>query len=165
MKKLVLSVASLIIVLTVILVALTFLHVFRLPRVFVNVLGANYSLTHWASWIGTLYIAFVTPVYPIVKRKFATHLRSVLPVHIIGNLIAVLFVSVHFAHQVTRPVSSYPVLGTGTILYSTMIILVSTGFIQYSSIAQKYAKQLKFLHPAFALTFYAVIVMHIIHGI
>jgi len=165
MKKVVLSVAAIIIMLTIVIVALIFLRVFRLPFVYVDILGANHSLTHWVGWIGTLYIAFATPVYPIIKRKFATHIRSALNSHIIGNLIAVFAVSIHFAHQVTRPASSYPDLGTGIVLYATMIILVATGFIQYSSIAKKYVKQMKFLHPAFALTFYTVIVMHIIHGI
>lgn len=165
MKKLVLSVATVIILLTIAIVALIFLRVFRLPFVFVNILGANHSLTHWIGWIGALYIAFATPVYPITKRKFPTHIKSALSSHIAGNLIAVLLVSIHFAHQVTRPASSYPDLDTGIILYATMIGLVSTGLIQYSFIAKKFINQMKFLHPAFALTFYTVIVIHIIQGI
>ena len=165
MKKLVLSIAAIIIMVTIVVVALVFLRVFRLPFVYVTILGANHSLTHWIGWIGALYIAFATPVYPITKRKFPPLIKSALSSHIVGNLIAVLLVSTHFAHQVTRPASSYPDLGTGIVLYATMIILVSTGFIQYSSIAKKYINQMKFLHPAFALTFYTVIVMHIIQGI
>jgi hypothetical protein len=165
MKKLILTVASIIVLVTVILVALIFLRAVRLPFVNVDILGANHSLTHWIGWIGSLYIFFTTPVYPIVKHKFAKHLRATLNIHIIGNLLAVLLVSVHFAHQVTRPASNYPDLGTGIVLYATMILLVSTGLILYSGIAKKFAKQIHFLHPAFTLTFYTIIIMHIIQGI
>jgi hypothetical protein len=165
MKKLILSIASLIIVATTIIVALIFLRAFRLPFVNVSILGADYSLTHWVSWIGTLYIAFATPIYPIIKHRFPKYLSSTLSFHITGNLIGVMLVSVHFAHQVTRSASNYPDLGTGIVLYATMLFLASTGFIQYSSLTKKFAKQIRFLHPAFALTFYTVIIMHIIHGI
>ena len=165
MKKVVLTVASIIIVATVIIVTLIFLRAFRLPFVNVNILGATYSLTHWVGWIGALYIAFATPIYPMVKHRFPKHLRRTLYFHIIGNLTGVLLVSVHFAHQVTRSASNYPDIGTGIVLYATMLILASTGFMQYSSLAKRFAKQIKFLHPAFALTFYTVIIMHIIQGI
>lgn len=82
----------------------------------------------------------------------------------IGNLIAVLLVSVHFAHQVTRPAGNYPDLSTGIILYVTMILLVLTGFIMYSGIAKRLYKQILFFHPAFTLTFYMVIIIHIIRN-
>ena len=79
-------------------------------------------------------------------------------------MLAVLRVSIHFAHQVTRPASNYPDLGTGIVLYATMILLVTTGMVSISNIGTKFAKQTSFLHPAFALTFYTVIIMHIIRG-
>jgi len=79
-----------------------------------------------------------------------------------GNLLAVLLVSLHFAQQVTRSAIN---LGSGIVLYSTIILLVSTGIAMYSNIARKLTKQLHFLHPAFAILFYLVIVVHIIHGI
>jgi len=150
---------------TAIIEALIFLRISRLPFVQITVLGATNSLTHWIGWIGTLYIAFSSPVQPIVKRKAARHMRTALNIHMIGNLLAVLLVSVHFAHQVTRPASSYPDLGTGIVLYATMVLLVATGIVMYSGIANRFAKQWRFLHPAFALTFYTVIIMHIIRGI
>jgi len=80
-------------------------------------------------------------------------------------LLAVLLISIHFSHQVTRPASNYPDLGTGIVLYAAMLLLVSTGFVLYSDIAKKYNRQLLFWHPAFALTFYIAIIIHIIQGI
>jgi hypothetical protein len=165
MKKAVLISALTIIIVTVIIEALIFLHLIRLPFIQVNILGASHSLTHWIGWIGTLYIAFVTPVLPIVKRKAPKYFGKTLNVHIIGNLVAVFLVSVHFAHQVTRATSNYPDLGTGVVLYGAMILLVATGIVRYSGIVRRFAKELIFLHPSFAVTFYMVIILHILHGI
>ena len=163
-KPLVLS-ASTIIAVIVIIVALIFLRVFRIPFFQIEVLGVSNSAVHWIGFIGTLYIAFATPIYPIVKRKFPQHLGKMLNVHVLGNLIGVLLVSIHFTHQVTRPIDSYPDLGTGIVLSVSMILLVVTGFVLSSGFGRKFFRQIRFLHPAFALTFYLVIVMHIIHGI
>lgn len=161
LKKLAMGILSIILISIIIIVALIFLNLFRLPYIQISFLGASFSLTHWIGWIGTLFIAFFTPIQPMVKRKFAKHIKIVLTMHMAGNLIAVLLVSVHFAHQITRPIAFYPDLGTGVILYVTMILLVSTGFVMYSGIAKKFYKQLLFFHPAFSLTFYIVIIMHI----
>jgi hypothetical protein len=164
-EKTLVLLASVIIAVIVIIVALIFLGVFRIPFFQISVLGASHSAVHWIGFIGTLYIAFATPVYPLVKRKYPQHIQRTLNIHVIGNLLAVLLVSIHFAHQVTRPASNYPDLGTGIVLYATMILLVTTGMVSISNIGTKFAKQTSFLHPAFALTFYTVIIMHIIQGI
>lgn len=157
--------ASAIIAVTVIVVALIFLRVFRIPFFQINVLGISNSAVHWIGWIGTSYIAFATPAYSIVKRKYPRHILKMLNIHVVGNLLSVLLVSIHFAHQVTRPASSYPDLGTGVVLYAAMILLVATGMGLISGLGRKLVKQIRFLHPAFALTFYTVIIMHIIHAI
>jgi hypothetical protein len=88
-----------------------------------------------------------------------------LSIHVTGNLLGVLLVSIHFAHQVTRPISAYPDLGTGIVLYATMIMLSATGLILITGIGRKLYKQIRFLHPAFAITFYTVIVMHILEDL
>jgi hypothetical protein len=62
-----------------------------------------------------------------------------------------LMVTIHFAHQVTRPASSYPDLGTGIVLYATMIILLMTGFVLISGL-RILSKQNRFVHPAYAIT-------------
>jgi hypothetical protein len=165
MKRAILLTAWILIIAAAIIEALILLHMLRLPFIQVNLFGATYSLTHWIGWIGTLYIAFATPVLPIIRRKAPIYFGKTLNIHIIGNLIAVLLVSVHFAHQVTRSTSSYPDLGTGIVLYAAMMLLVATGILRYSGIGKRFAKQLIFLHPAFAVTFYMVIILHILHGI
>jgi uncharacterized membrane protein len=100
-----------------------------------------------------------------IEFQLRSQVGKTLNIHIIGNLVAVLLVSVHFAHQVTRSTSAYPDLGTGIVLYAAMMLLVATGILRYSGIGKRFAKQIIFLHPAFAVTFYMVIILHILHGI
>jgi hypothetical protein len=149
----------------IVVVGLVFLRVFRIPFVQVSLFGISHSAVHWIGWAGTLYIALATPVYPIVKRRQPHRMRKTLYLHVVGNLLAVLLVSVHFAHQVTRPESSYPDLGTGVVLYAAMVLLVATGMVLVSGVGKRLGKHVRFVHPALALTFYLVIVMHIIHGL
>jgi len=157
--------ASAIVIITVIVVGLIFLGVFRIPYFQVSLFGVSHSAVHWIGWAGTLYIAFATPVYPLVKRRHPHRMRKALFLHVVGNLLAVLLVSIHFAHQVTRPASSYPDLGTGVVLYAAMILLVASGMVLVSGVGKRLMRHMRFLHPALALSFYLVIVMHIIHGL
>ena len=135
-----------------ILVAAIFLHVWRLPYVQLEVFGISNSTVHWIGWIGTIYVAFATSFYPIIKRKFPLYLNKILNIHVLGNLLGVLLVSIHFAIQVTRPADNYPHLGTGIVLYATMILLVSTGFLMISPARHKFSKQTRFLYAAYAIT-------------
>lgn len=160
-----LLIASIIIALTVIVVAAIFGHFYRFPNIYLELLGARFSLTHWFAWGGTLFILFSSIAQPIVKRKSPKHYKTMLSIHMIGNLIAVMLISIHFAQQVTRPSSSYPDLGTGVVLYTSMILLVATGIARYSGIVQKHWRPVNFLHAAFALTFFVVIIVHILHGV
>ena len=154
-----------IVAITIIVIAAIFLRIWRIPFSQVEVFGISHSTVHWIGWVGTLYIAFATPLYPIVKRKYPIHIKKILNIHVTGNLLAVLLVSIHFAHQVTRPASAYPDLGTGIVLYTSMILLVASGLVLVSGISQKYFKQMRFLHPAYATTFYTVIIIHIMQDV
>jgi hypothetical protein len=158
-------IALAIIAFTVLSIAAIFLGVYRLPFVIIDILGARNSVTHWVGWAGAIWMALYTPVYSIVKRRRPVLISGLLRAHVIGNLIAVMFVSVHFAHQVTRPANNYPDLGTGIVLYIAMILLVSSGFMVYFGYGKRWFKMIRQLHPAVALTFYLIIIMHIIHGI
>lgn len=131
----------------------------------VEILGISHSAVHWIGWIGALIIALITPIYPIIKRKYAQHLKKMMDIHVTTNLIGVLFVSIHFTHQVTRPVTAYPDLGTGLVLYIAMILLSISGMMMISGIASRFFKQIRFLHPAYAITFYTVIIIHILQDL
>jgi hypothetical protein len=166
LKRLItLLVASIIIAITVIMVAAIFGHLYRFPNIYYNLLGARFALTHWFAWGGTLFVFISSIAQPIVKRKSPSHYKTMLPIHMLGNLIAVMFISIHFAQQLTRPSTSFPDLGTGVVLYASMILLVATGLARYSGIIRKYFRSVYFLHAAFALTFFVVIIVHVLHGI
>ena len=165
MRETLIIAASVIVAIIIIVVAAIFLRVWRIPFSQVEVFGISHSTVHWIGWIGTLYIAFATPLYPIVKRKYSLHLKNILNVHVTGNLLGVLLVSIHFAHQVTRSATNYPDLGTGIVLYTSMILLVVSGLVLVSGIGQRFFKKMHFLHPAYATTFYTVIVIHILQDV
>jgi len=165
LRKALVILTSIITVFIIILVASIFLHIWRLPFVQVEFLGITHSSIHWMGWIGTIYLVFATPVYPIIKRKYPRYLNRSLNVHVIGNLLALSFISIHFAQQVTRPASNYPDLGTGVVLYAAMLLLWISGLLMVSGLGKKLSKQIRFLHPAYAVTFYTVIIMHIIQDL
>lgn len=164
-RKPTLYVAIAIIAFTLIALSAIFLRVYRLPFIIIDIFGIRNSITHWIGWIGAIWMALYTPIYSIAKRRKPELTSRLLRVHVIGNLIAVMFVSIHFAQQVTRPANNYPNLGTGIVLYVAMIILVSSGFVVYFGYGKRWLKVIRQLHPAVALTFYLTIIMHIIHGI
>ena len=90
----------------------------------------TYLFAHWLSWTGTLYIAFVTPVNFIMRRRHTRRINALRNIHIYGNLLAFMLISIHFFQQLGRPSQFYPELGTGLTLYLIALVLVGTGFAQ-----------------------------------
>lgn len=165
MRKWLTIFASLIVTIIFIVVGSIFLRIWRVPFVQIEVLGISHSAIHWIGWIGALYLAFATPFYPFIKRRYPMQVGKVLNFHVLGNLVGVLFVSIHFANHVTRPASSYPDLGTGLVLYITMIILLITGWLMVSGLSKKLYNRFLFIHPAYAVTFYTVVIIHILQDL
>jgi hypothetical protein len=125
-----------------------------------------YFVTHWLSWIGTLFIAVYTPLYYVVKRRSPLILKYLIPIHMFGNLLSFMFISMHFFQQITRPTQFYPDLGTGVALYLVMVILVSTGFLhRFQILGDTAPHQNRYLHISITLAFYIVILIHILQGI
>jgi hypothetical protein len=125
----------------------------------------NFRFNVWLSWTGVLFVAIYTPIYHILKSRFPNKAKTLLGIHVIGNLLAFMLISIHFAHQIGRSIEFYPDLGTGVVLYLVMLIMVSTGIIQRFQLAPSQGKRLKFLHLSVAISFYLVIFVHILHGI
>lgn len=129
-----------------------------------HILIGPYYIHHWLSWIGTSFVAVFTPIYIWMKRNNPANLKNLLRVHVLGNLVSFLFVSIHFTQQISRPAEFYPHLATGVVLYPTIFLLVATGFItRFTSYKNK--KGMLFVHRAVTLTFYLTIIIHILHGI
>jgi len=72
-----------------------------------------------------------------------------------------MFVSIHFTQQISRPPQAFPQLGTGIVLYAAMILLVLTGFF----LRFKPVRYSRVLHTSVAVSFYLIIVVHVLHGL
>ena len=159
LKNVSLWIALLIVVVTIILMAFVYFKVFRL-----HVLIGEFNIHHWFSWTGTLFIAFFTPAYYLLKRRYPQKIRTLLQAHVFGSLLSVMFVSIHFIQEMTRPPQSFPELGTGIVLYPAMILLTLTGFFLRFH-ATNLARQWRFIHTSVAITFYLIILVHVLHGL
>ena len=148
------------VVLTVFLMSLVYFRYVHL-----HVMVVPFYVHHWMSIAGTLFIALFTPAYSYLKRHNPTHYNAIVNAHVFGSLISVMLISIHFTQQVSRPAQSYPNLATGVVLYAVMIIFVFTGFLLRFHFARSIHKVWRFLHTSFALSFYLIIVVHILHGL
>ena len=125
-----------------------------------------YFLTHWLSWIGTLFIAFFTPIYYVLKRGIPKLLPKLIVIHMFGNLFSSMFISMHFFQQISRPPQFYPDLGTGVALFAVILILATSGFLhRFQILKNMVPHQNRFLHISITTAFYIVIVIHILQGI
>lgn len=124
-----------------------------------------YRFNHWLGWIGVIFVALYTPLYYVLKRRYAKRAKALLGSHVIGNLASFMLISIHFASQMSRPAQFFPDLGTGVVLYPIMIILVVTGIFQRFQIARNLGRKWRFLHTSLATSFYLVIFVHILQGL
>ena len=125
-----------------------------------------FRANHWFVWIGTLYIAFTVPIISILKRRYISKFLALFRVHVFGNLLAFLLISVHFVGQISRPAEFYPDLGTGLALYIIMLLLVATGFThRFQLIPQIKYQTRKVVHVCLSFSFYIIIGIHILHGL
>ena len=120
---------------------------------------------HWLSWIGTGYIAIFTPIYSIMKRSSPSRFGTLLKIHVFGNLVAFLFISIHFTQQMSRPAQFAPTLGTGLTLYIIVAIMVVTGLMQRFQLVGRFLRSWRFIHVGLSLSFYIVIVIHVLHNL
>jgi hypothetical protein len=124
----------------------------------------QYRLNHWLSWLGFIFILIHVPLFFTLKRSYIEKIRLFLAIHVLGNLSAFLLISIHFAHQISRPSQFYPDLGTGVALYASIGILVITGFFQRFGLLNRYRKKWRFLHTSLVVTLFIIIIIHILQG-
>jgi len=153
--------ATLIIIVTILLSVVSYLRIYDL-----NFIVGQYRLSHWFSWVGTFFIAIYSPIYFALKRKYPRKIRTLLRIHIYGNLFSFLLISIHFTQQVSRPEAFFPDLSTGLLLFIVMPIMVLTGYFQRFKIVNAINPHAnRYLHISLTLTFYLTILIHILQGI
>ena len=92
--------------------------------------------------------------------------KSLLRIHVFGNLFSFMLITIHFAQQISRPAAFFPDLSTGLVLYIVMPILVASGFFHRFQVFKNIKPHSnRFLHVALTLTFYLTILIHILQGI
>lgn len=127
---------------------------------FIGPFRASHSLVI----IGATYIAIATLAFTILKNRLQAKYETLVKFHVIGNLSAVLLVTIHFVSQVTR--STPPRLETGLALYVVMILLVASGFLYRFRIIPRFnIITNRLLHVGVALSFYILIGIHVLHGL
>ena len=125
-----------------------------------------FRIIHYVAFAGTLFIAFGVILFAALKRRSPNKYKILLRIHVFGNLLSFLLVSLHFAGQVGRPADSYPDFGTGLAMYLGMVLSVATGFVLRFKVFRSLSPVVnRFVHAGLAFVFYIIIVVHILHGL
>jgi hypothetical protein len=144
--------------LIVLAVILAYFTDFEKTNITKFVLVDSLTITHLASYIGGFWIAIFTPIYHVLKRRSPQHFKSMLNVHVLGNLLAFVLITTHLTHREINSVF----LGSGTALYIALVSMVVTGIIQRFNLLKSIRKQVKFVHVSMTTAFYLILIVHVI---
>jgi len=128
----------------------------------------NFFFTHLLAWIGSLYYAIYTPTYYYLKRRNPRLVKPLIKLHVYGNLLVFMLISIHIAQQLGRPAQFYPDLGTGLALYIVVALLVFTGFLHRYKIFPRNERVSRIphlnrrLHTALTFLMYFTLLVHIL---
>lgn len=127
-------------------------------------------VSHWLVWGSAMFVAVFVPMFYVLKRLYPLYSKRFLDLHVYGNLLAFLLISLHFASQVSRPEQFFPEGRTGTALYIVTILIVATGIIHRFNLLKRFgnlgmAHRNRFVHVALVLAFYLVLAVHILHNL
>ncbi len=148
-------------IITIIIITLLVLFDFIYTGFFLG----PFRFSHWMGIIGTSFIIFFVPIYYIMKRRFPKQYKILINTHIFGFTTSFLFVSIHFAGQLSRPLPFYPDLGGGVALYVIVAILVATGYLhRYRPIKLKSGKRRphinRTIHVGLIGGLYVILIVH-----
>jgi hypothetical protein len=152
--------------LSIIIATIVLMIADRLQWIHFGYFVGPFRANHWFVWIGTLYVAFTVPIIAVSKKRYPSKFLALFRLHVFGNLLAFLLISLHFSGQIDRPAAFYPDLGTGLALYVIMILLVATGFThRFQLIPQIKSQTRRFVHIGLSFSFYIIIGIHVLHGL
>jgi hypothetical protein len=130
-----------------------------------QVIIGPFFLHHWFSLIGGAYLLTFIAIYAYLKRHTAVNRGTLLKVHVFGNLLAVMLVSVHFAVQMSRPAQFAPDLGTGLATYLLFMVIVAAGFMMRFGLAVKHRESWHLIHVGLSLSLFIVLVIHTLRNL
>lgn len=123
-----------------------------------------FLLIHWLGLIGTIFVGSFIPIYYVLKRKRSQNRKNLLRVHVFGNLLAFLLISIHFAQNVGRLANFYPKMGDGIVLFLVLTTFVVTGVTERFQLVKKSVKYTRFVHRYAVVIFYLIIIIHTLQG-
>jgi hypothetical protein len=115
------------------------------------------AFIHRMSLIGGFWIAIVTPIYYLLKHHRPNRIKALIRIHLFGNLIAFMLISIHFTFWIT----TVSFIGTGLALFVSVFILVVTGLLQrFTTLSSR--RPIRFLHVSTTTAFYLILAIHIL---
>jgi len=121
-----------------------------------------YWLNHWLGWFSMGLIIIYVPIFVILKKRNPKIYHRLMKVHEVGFIIAFILVSLHIGAQIRRVFP--PEIGTGIAAYVSLLALVVTGIMRKNQILATRMGTLRFLHMSMAVSFFLVIVFHVIRA-
>ena len=120
---------------------------------------------HWLGLAATVFIAVLVPVYYVLKRRRQQKLKTLLRLHVFGNLFSFLLVSIHFAQNTGRLSGFIPRLEDGFVLFLVLSIIVATGMLERFGARHKIVKYTKPVHRYAVAVFYLVMAVHVLQSL
>ena len=124
----------------------------------------SYLFIHWLGLVATMFIAISIPIYYVLKLKRPQNSKIILKIHVTGNLIAYLLISLHFAQNLGRLAGALQRLGTGFALYLLLSLIVATGILEKYKINGKLPRYSRVIHKYTVIILYLVILIHLLEG-
>jgi hypothetical protein len=121
-----------------------------------------YWLNHWLGWSSFGLIIIYVPIFVILRRRSPNIYHKLMKVHEVGFIIAFILVSLHIGSQLRRVFP--PEIGTGIAAYVSLLVLVVTGIIRKNQLLATRTATLRIIHLSMAVSFFLVIVLHIIRA-
>ena len=135
-----------------------------LGRLNFNINVFSTRLTHFLSIIGSSFVAFFTPLYYFLKRKRRRLTKNLLKIHVFGNSISCMFVSIHVVARLIR----LP-LGLGVLSYLFLLLLVLSGYAFRYGVLKPLKLVMKdiphnnrYIHVSLTASFYIVYLFHLL---
>lgn len=120
---------------------------------------------HWFSWAGAGFIGIYTPLFYYLKSRYREKYQTLIKIHVYGNLISFIFISLHFAEHLREFFVLIPHPGTGLPLYTAVVLLVATGMTVRFQLVRSLMKGSRSLHVSVTAAFYLIVLYHILHGL
>jgi hypothetical protein len=124
----------------------------------------TYLFIHWLGLTATIFIIVSIPIHYILKRKKPQTLKTILRIHVFGNLFAFLLISLHFAQNVGRLAGSIQRLGEGFASYLILALIVATGILDRYQTNRKSSRYAKFIHKYTVIVLYLIALIHLLEG-